>query len=187
MIPRLIDMDSPLWCTVDDVLSPEECAALIARIEAAGPELASINALGGPLIDERVRNNTRVIFDDEALAGLLFERVRGTAPERLSGRRLVGANERLRCYRYAPGQRFAPHYDGSFARDEHERSLLTFMVYLNEGFAGGSTTLLDLDVEVVPRTGMALLFQHALRHEGAEVKSGVKYAVRSDLMFRAER
>ncbi len=186
MIPGLIDMDRPLWWTVDGVLSPEECRALIERIEAAGPELASINALGGPLIDERVRNNTRVIFDDEALAALLFARVRATVPERMMGMRLVGANERLRCYRYAPGQRFAAHYDGSFARDERERSLLTFMVYLNEGFAGGATALLDLEVEVAPRTGRALLFQHALLHEGAEVTQGVKYAVRSDLMFRAE-
>ena len=71
-----------------------------------------------------------------------------------------GANERLRCYRYAPGQRFAPHHDGSFFRSDDERSLLTFMIYLNEGFEGGETALLDLERVIVPRTGMALLFQH---------------------------
>ena len=29
------------------------------------------------------------------------------------------------------------HYDGCFERENGERSFLTFMVYLNEGFAGG--------------------------------------------------
>ena len=31
---------------------------------------------------------------------------------------------------------------------------------------------------------MALLFQHRLLHEGAEVTAGVKYVVRSDIMYR---
>jgi saccharopine dehydrogenase (NAD+, L-lysine-forming) len=34
----------------------------------------------------------------------------------LHGRRPVGVNERFRCYRYEPGQRFAPHYDGAYQR-----------------------------------------------------------------------
>ncbi len=70
-------------------------------------------------------------------------------------------------------------------RDPRERSLLTLMVYLNDGFAGGGTAFHDFDVEVVPRTGMALLFQHPVLHEGCVVKSGAKYALRSDVMYRA--
>jgi prolyl 4-hydroxylase len=97
---------------------------------------------------------------------------------------VVGANERLRCYRYAPGQRFKPHFDGSFARDHDERSLLTFMVYLNDDFEGGETALLDLDQMVAPKTGSALLFQHPILHEGCTVTRGVKYALRSDIMYR---
>jgi hypothetical protein len=46
------------------------------------------------------------------------------------------------------------------------------------------TAFPDYDVEVVPRTGMALLFQHALVHEGCVVTHGVKYALRSDVMYR---
>ena len=37
---------------------------------------------------------------------------------------------------------------------------------------------------IVPRAGMALLFQHRVLHEGAPVRSGVKYVLRSDLMYR---
>ena len=94
-------------------------------------------------------------------------------------------NERFRCYRYEPGQRFAPHFDGAFVRDAHERSHLTLMVYLNEGFGGGSTAFLDWDREVAPRLGSALVFQHRLLHEGCTVTSGVKYVLRSDVMYRS--
>lgn len=179
-----VDLSQALWWTVDDVLTGDECRALIARIEAAGPETATVNLAQGPTLDLSLRNNTRVIFDDPALAALLFERVRGHLPPALSGMRAVGANERLRCYRYAPGQEFGPHYDGAFIRSVHERSLLTFMVYLNDGFEGGETTFLSLGQSAVPKTGRGLLFQHAILHEGSTVTRGVKYAVRSDVMFR---
>jgi len=101
----------------------------------------------------------------------------------MHGLQVVGANERLRCYRYRPGQRFGPHFDGAFQRSDNERSILTFIIYLNEGFEGGETTFLDLGEAVGPRTGLGLFFQHPVLHEGSEVTSGVKYAIRSDIMY----
>lgn len=182
-----LDTRNPLVVTVGGVLSLAECAALIARIEAAGPTDAPITTSRGFVMRPDIRNNTRVMFDDPALATMLFERVRAHVPERLEGEWvLCGANERLRCYRYAPGQYFAPHFDGAFTRGPNERSLLTFMVYLNECEAGGHTGLIDLELEVAPVTGTALLFNHHLLHEGARVRSGLKYAVRSDLMYRRD-
>ncbi len=178
---------NPLVITVDAVLCAEECDQLIARIEAAGPTEAPITTSAGFVMRPDLRNNTRVMFDDPALAATLFERVRAHVPERLEGDwTLCGANERLRCYRYAPGQYFAPHFDGTFTRNSGERSLLTFMVYLNECEAGGHTGILDLDLTIAPKTGCALLFNHHLLHEGARVQRGVKYAVRSDLMYRRD-
>lgn len=34
-----------------------------------------------------------------------------------------------------------------------------------------------------PPVGSAVVFDHLLLHEGAEVESGVKYAVRTDLVY----
>jgi prolyl 4-hydroxylase len=123
------------------------------------------------------------VFDDHRLARDLFARIADALPARVANLRPVGANERFRCYRYEAGQYFAPHRDGAFWRDDGERSLLTFMVYLNTGFDGGSTTFHEHGVTVEPVPGRALLFQHLLLHEGCEVKRGVKYALRSDIMF----
>jgi predicted 2-oxoglutarate/Fe(II)-dependent dioxygenase YbiX len=180
----MLDHTGPLVWTVPDMLPAEACAALVAKIEALGPEAAPITTPRGFVMRPDIRNNKRVIFDDVALAARLFDGVGAALPQRLCGMRPSGANERFRCYRYEPGQRFAPHFDGAFVRDgTGERSLLTFMVYLNEEFDGGETAFHEFDVRVRPRTGTALLFQHRLLHESCVVTSGIKYALRSDVMY----
>ena len=178
-----LDHGVPLALTVPGVLSDGECAALIDRIETLGPVAAPVSTGRGMVMMPDVRNNKRVVFDDVALAATLFDRLATAIPRALCGMRAVGANERFRCYRYEPGQRFAPHYDGSFRRSSDELSLMTLMVYLNEGFAGGDTAFHDFGVAARPRTGMALLFQHQLLHEGCVIERGVKYALRSDVMY----
>jgi len=185
MYHRSIDLSHPVLWTVPDLYPPDLCAAQIARIEAAAPAPAPISTLRGEQMRPDIRNNDRVAFDDPATAADLLARLGEHAPTWLSGMRLCGANERLRCYRYGPGQRFAPHFDGAFVRDEHEQSLVSFLVYLNDGFEGGETVFLQNGETIVPRAGMALLFQHRVLHEGAPVRSGVKYVLRSDLMYRA--
>lgn len=178
-----LDHSAPLALTVASVLSASECAAQIERIESLGPVAAPVSTARGMVMMPEVRNNQRVVLDDLALAKLLFERLAGAIPHTLCGMRAVGANERFRCYRYAPGQRFAPHFDGSFVRNDREQSLLTLMVYLNEDFVGGRTAFHDFGVAAQPRTGMACLFQHQLLHEGCIIERGVKYALRSDVMY----
>ena len=175
--------------TVDGFFSPDECAQHIRRSEGEGYEAATISTRGGAVMNTAIRNNDRLIVDDPQLAQTLWQRIQPFVPSPLFERQAIGLNERLRYYRYEPGQTFKPHQDGSFKRDNGEKSQVTFMVYLNDGFGGGSTNF-DLryphgEVEVVPRAGMALLFVHSFRHEGAVVTSGAKYVLRSDVMYSA--
>ena len=178
-----LDGMAPLVFTIANVYSAAECEAVVARTERIGFGAAPISTGAGFVMRPDIRNNERVMFDDVELAGELFARIRDVLPRRLCGRRPVGVNERFRCYRYQPGQRFAPHYDGAFQRSPSERSELTFMIYLNDDFTGGQTAFHDFDVEVPPVRGMALLFQHEVLHEGCAVRSGVKYVLRSDVMY----
>lgn len=176
--------------TIADFLSPAECIDWINRCESASFEEAAITTAAGQLIAKHVRNNDRRIFDDHALAAGWLERARPLLPESFGRWRLCGFNERFRAYRYGPGQQFAPHRDGSFERHARENSWLTFMVYLNQGFAGGATRF-DLKcmpdaLHVVPRTGMALVFMHDRLHCGTAVVSGTKYVLRTDVMYRRE-
>jgi predicted 2-oxoglutarate/Fe(II)-dependent dioxygenase YbiX len=167
---------------IRDVLTAEECASFIERTEALGYSAAPITGGGGEeKISPLIRNNKRVMLDDPELASLLWSRVSAELPAILNGRQAVGVNERFRFYRYTAGQHFSPHVDGSFSRPNGEKSLLTFMVYLNDDCKGGATIFNQAQVR--PVRGMGLIFRHELFHEGAEVKNGRKYVLRSDIMY----
>src|SRR5262249_26399540 len=136
---RLEQLSGDAVFVIRDFLSADECDRLIAASEQAGYEEAPITTALGPVMNRGVRDNARVIHDSPALADQLFERARPLLPEAIGRWRLAGFNERWRYYRYDVGEKFAPHYDGSFRRDEYEHSELTFMLYLNDDFLGGET------------------------------------------------
>lgn len=177
--------------TIDNIISPQECAEYIALTENIGYTDAPITTSRGFEIRPDIRNNERVILDDPQRAFDLWQRVSNYIPNIIGRWQAVGLNERFRFYRYDPGQRFAIHHDGSYRRSNGEESLLSFMIYLNQGFAGGETRF-HLDrryyehlpsITVVPVTGMALCFVHELVHEGTPVDQGRKYVLRSDVMY----
>jgi predicted 2-oxoglutarate/Fe(II)-dependent dioxygenase YbiX len=164
-------------------MSPDECAALIGDTEQRGFAPAPVTTGFGFVMMPELRNNTRVMLDDVALAERLWARLKHrTELEGVDVWQPIGLNERFRFYRYGAGQAFRWHRDGAFIRNGSEQSLLTFMIYLNDGFVGGATEFEDTAVQ--PAAGHALLFRHGLRHQGAEVTRGTKYVLRSDVMFR---
>lgn len=169
-------------CTVPGLLTRTECEALIEDSERSGFADATLASDHGDVIDAQYRNNGRVILDDPALAAWLFERAAPHLPQEVGGWALRGLNERIRFYRYQPGQEFKWHKDGTFRRNETEESYLTFMVYLNEDFEGGETQFTWESVK--PSQGTALFFPHRLTHRGAPVTTGRKYVIRSDVMYR---
>jgi len=180
-----VDNNKTYIVELAQILTPSECAELIAKIESLNPTLATINTATGTKVNTNVRNNERVIFDDQALADKLFQDAVEHLPAEFDGRTICSANERFRCYRYKPGMKFAPHSDGSFVRNENEMSFYSYLVYLNDDFEGGETSFFTKpEVVVKPVAGDAVLFQHPLVHEGSVVTSGVKYVARTDIMYR---
>jgi len=167
--------------TISDFFSPEECAELIRASEQEAFEAAPITTHSGSKIESNTRNNDRLVFDDQTLANKLWQRGKVHIPHALGNRTAIGLNERFRLYRYTPGQKFTWHADAPFRRQTGEISLLTFMVYLNDGYEGGATRFES--TKVIGKAGMALVFQHGLVHEGSEVTRGAKYVLRSDVMF----
>ena len=185
MITSELDATKPYIFEIPNVLSAAECRNWIARIQSLGTEAATINSARGAEVDSQIRNNRRLIIDDDEWAGILFERVRESVPPEIHEMSLAGVNERLRCYEYEVGHRFAPHSDGVFVRTEKERSCYTYMIYLNEEFEGGETRFfVEPEVVIKPKTGSSLFFQHPIIHEGSQVLAGVKYVLRTDLIYR---
>lgn len=170
---------------ISEFLTPAECDAFIERSEQLGYADAPINTSFGPLLRKDVRDNQRLLLDDPDLARGWWERAQGLLVEEWFGWRSVGLNERFRFYRYDPGQRFAPHTDGYFRRDNGEQSQFTFLVYLNDGFDGGATAFHEsrASLPVTPERGKALVFYHKQFHEGMPVLRGRKYVLRTDVMY----
>jgi predicted 2-oxoglutarate/Fe(II)-dependent dioxygenase YbiX len=166
----------------NNILSQDECYNLIQLSELSGYEQVKINT---DETDDDVRNNDRCMIDSVEIVALIWERVMESLKTEPEVRRTLltmddtvwtatGLNERLRFLRYDAGTFFTPHEDDSFVRD-HERSFMTMMLYLNEGFDGGSTRFLSEEephkkYDVIPRTGSILLFQHDCIHEGEMVE-----------------
>jgi prolyl 4-hydroxylase len=169
--------EHPLIWELDNIYSREECDSFIQLIESNRPKIATNNPA--------YRNQDRVMIDDPVAADDLFERIKHSLPEKIGEFELLGVNERLRFYRYSRGQNFSPHMDHWHQSGDNEISLLTILVYLNSEFEGGETRFMEqIDAIVIPEPGKVAIFQHKIRHEGCEVLSGLKYAFRTDVMYK---
>jgi len=189
-LEELVTVPGEIWM-VRNVLSKEECEALINEAEKIGFSDAPLSTYGGPVMDKDVRNNTRVMIEDRSYCDRLFRRLRRFIPDRVHDSwSAVSLNERFRFYKYEPGQYFNKHYDGCFARSATERSFITCQVYLNDTFTGGATRFFDPRLpggvyDAVPVQGSAIFFRHAgWLHSGSEVERGTKYIIRTDVMYR---
>ncbi|CAK9059591.1 unnamed protein product [Durusdinium trenchii] len=178
--------------TIPDTLRPEEAEALIAKSEEAGFEVQTSR---GPAYGEALRHHWRISFDDPRYAQALWDSGLGQClKQTLRGprnRQPIGLNENIRIYKYSGGDVFGQHVDGSnqTSLGQTEYTLLVYLSGVNEGLVGGETVFYSHHKEVLrvtPKTGMALVHRHGrecLLHESLEVKEGVKYVLRSDVVF----
>ncbi len=182
MNKRVIDSDIYV---IEGFLSSEECDDFITSCEGMGFERAKVNLDGRQVEMTMVRNNERVLKTDHNLANQLWLKLRTVHPTVFGNSTAVGLNELFRFYKYSVGERFKRHRDGSFVRNEREFSCFTFMVYLNDDFSGGETAFEN--AVITPKKGMALVFKHERKHEGKSLIDGVKYVLRSDIMYRLKQ
>lgn len=167
---------------VPHFLSKAECIGFIAKSEAIGYEPAKINAGSSQRVVRNIRNNERVLHSDQPLASGLWQQLKQHVPRQIGVSKAIGLNELFRFYKYQAGQKFRRHRDEPYQRNASEFSYYTFMIYLNDNFEGGTTTFQNRHIQ--PETGKALIFLHQLEHEGSEVTQGIKYVLRSDIMYR---
>lgn len=176
--------------TVDDVFTLEECQEFIAFSHTFQYEVAPITIHSKEYqVQLEVRNNQRIIYDDEKFSEKIYARVKEFLPQELFEWQICGLNERFRFYLYENGQTFRPHYDGNYEMSDWHSSQLTLLIYLSDDFEGGETIFYNqsrhLKLESIkPKIGQILVFEHRQLHEGAPVLSGKKYVLRTDVMYK---
>ncbi|GAA5849934.1 hypothetical protein JCM8547_000957 [Rhodosporidiobolus lusitaniae] len=154
------------------------------------------------------RTGERFVFEDDEFAQRLwrdsglaqaFEGAssRPGVPGR-NGKRAVGLYGTCKIYKYGEGSFFAPHYDDEYQYKgaSSEWTLLIYLTGKEDGVVGGETAFYPSPTRkggngpaIVPelRAGRALLHRHGQQctlHEGRKVEKGVKWVLRSDVMFR---
>lgn len=186
----IIDYNIDLHWKIPEVLSQSECETFINLAHKIGFQKSTINhSTKGVIMDTNARNNERVVHDDPKIASDLFDKLKIHLPISMNSKQLVGLNERIRFYKYSPGEFFARHRDEILELKDGRTSYLTLLIYLNDDFKGGNTLIegpyANPDKEIIqPQSGMAFLMQHSLIHEGETLTSGTKYILRSDVMYR---
>jgi len=191
--PTLPGFQQSFARVVRNVLDEEHCAELIASVNAKGFTPALLNIGGGcQQLVPAARDGHRVIVDSPELAEWLFGVLRPFLPEELEdGSRLTELNERLRFLCYTPGQEFPAHRDACFERYEgHPRagdfSFVTVQLYLHDvpqAHGGATTFLVEGRPSHQPEAGSVLLFSQDLLHEGSLVRKGIKYTLRTEVMY----
>lgn len=182
--------------TLSNLLNSQECQKIIQASQKLGFQQAGL-AIGQDVYrtNEKARNNKRVLFEDKLLAQQLWARIAHLVDPKFNNHFAHGLNWRFRIYEYEVGGIFAPHVDERMTLPgEGLTTFFTFMIYLNDNLEGGETTFFERRKKgskklitnriITPKTGMGLAFDHLLFHEGSVVTAGVKYVLRSDLVYR---
>lgn len=180
---------------LDNVFTKEECDSLIKLSEETPEnyEIAKISYDDEQIIDTSYRNNQRWLHFDKKLAETFFEKIKSYIPIEFEGNIVSCLNERLSFLKYSTGEYFRSHEDGYYIRpDNSEMSYITVQIYLNDlkEEDGGATTFIKdaynriyQDYSVIPKVGRVLLFEHDIEHEGSILKNGLKYCIRTDVMY----
>ncbi|KAH7099086.1 hypothetical protein BKA62DRAFT_325392 [Auriculariales sp. MPI-PUGE-AT-0066] len=207
---ELQQLAAPGLALVPNILNARDCAQIISLF--SNPTVPVLQPPCPPGKDEAARTNWRWSGTDPAFANLLWRRFTSDSDGESILRQLDGPvgttaramNQNIRVYRYEKGQSFGKHYDDSVFVGglRSEWTLLIYLTGVEDGVQGGETifypearVLSKRDaagktattvVPIAPVRGTALLHRHGREcalHEGAEVLKGIKWVLRSDVLF----
>jgi len=187
--PQLLSA-SPRIAVAEKFASPETCRWLIER---ARPDLVRAQTIdpktGRGQYEASARTNSCTQFD-VARMDMILVMLRARI-SRLIQLPVLGFED-TQILHYAPGEEFRPHFDFlDIAQPGHAMAVasggqrvVTFLIYLNEGYDGGETAFPSLGRRYKGRTGDALFFYNALPdgapdrrtlHAGSPTTRGEKY------------
>jgi hypothetical protein len=194
--------------TIPEFIPSNVCNNLITWFETLPLETTE----QPPKKDYAARVNDRGSVQDSAIAEVLWKQLRLvlSGENKMINYRLeteleenefehsefqycIGLNENIRIYRYRKGQYFGAHFDESVktAKGTTQWTLLIYLTGTATGEVSGGETIFYREgskhqVVISPTKGMALLHKHGddcMLHEGALVQEGLKWVLRSDLVW----
>jgi hypothetical protein len=158
-----------IWLT-GELLEPGERTWLLAHSHANGYREAAEKAHG--------RNNRECPLTLPDVANKIASRLNSEIrTDGLADFHVSEISSSLLCCLYQPGDNVVRHFDGARQVKDGVWSAFTLVLYLNDGFTGGTTGFPKLGTELVAPPGHGILFKHRLLHEGNTVVTGEKYVI----------
>ena len=176
--------------TAPSFLSQQECQAWIHYVECESPNrMIYTNHPASRSMAQR--ECYRWQRQDWTMADALFDRMacfmslfEALVPQQ----RPIAANGNLRVYKYERGMSFGKHVDGN-EKTDRGTTQMTVLIYLSTCVGGATRFHYGRRQEVISEVeeGKILFHVHGdqcLDHEADAVQKGVKYVLRTDLVFR---
>jgi prolyl 4-hydroxylase len=183
MIDVSLSVDSPTLRVLNNLLSADECAALIKEASPRLQRAKTVDSSGKQQIDARRTSEGMFFTVGETL---LVKRIEQRIASLLS--MPVDHGEGLQVLHYLPGQQYEPHYDWfdpeqpGFAAitAKSGQRIASLVMYLNTPEAGGGTAFPEIGLTVTALQGSAVYFaydtgDHASLHAGLAVEKGEKW------------
>ena len=182
----LATLSKPRLLVFGDLLSAEECKALVALAEPRLVRSETVTEASGDSEINAARTSDGMFFVRGETA--LIERIEARIAALLDWP--VERGEGLQILRYRPGAEYKPHYDYFDPAQPGTPTILqrggqrlaTLVMYLNTPARGGATTFPDVEFEVLPVQGNAVFFSYDLPlpqtktlHGGAPLLEGEKW------------
>jgi prolyl 4-hydroxylase len=174
--PELIS-DSPRIRIYRQLFSAAECDYALKVAEGLFQPSMVYNA-ARQLVRDPIRTSDGAtlhwLVEDPVIHALLRRIAKVTGTD-------AGQGEAAQVLRYQPGQEYKPHYD--YLRASENQRIVTALVWLNEGYAGGETAFIRTGHKLRGRKGDAVVFWNSLadgsidpltEHAGLPVQRGTK-------------
>lgn len=167
----------------ENFLSEEECQIIINNVSDRLKSSTVSNKEGG-----RDLNNARTSSDakfDEKAFPKLANKIRLFISE--ITQLPIENQEILHVLKYETGQQFATHHDCWLNKSKYTdyggQREYSISLYLNEGFKGGETRFPLINLDVIPKTGMLVIWNNMINsvvnlmmmHSGQPVIEGTKW------------
>lgn len=171
--------DSPRVQRFPGFCTPIEAAYLASVVAETLEPSAVVDPASGKLIAHPIRTSDSAaigIAQESLVVQAITCRIAAATATR------VTQGEPLTVLRYAPGQEYRPHLDT--LPGEANQRIVTAILYLNQGYAGGETQFPLLDLAISGRAGDLLVFDNVdaagaadprSRHAGLPIIQGNKW------------
>lgn len=195
VVSVLAQSEAPRIVLLGNVLSDEECDALIALARPKMEQARVVDPVTGQLEghESRTSEGTYFLVEENELVATIDRRLARLIQWPVEN------GEGLQILHYRPGGEYQPHYDffdpsvpGATATGGNR--VATIIVYLQVPEEGGATRFTDIGFEVVPQKGCALFFSYECPspetltlHAGLPVVSGEKWIATRWVRERAYR